>query len=357
MAWDLLFDRSDLTNTTVVDADPPEPADGEVVLRVDRVGMTANNVTYAVFGDAMRYWEFFPAADLDGAPQGRVPLWGFADVERSAVPGVEEGTRLYGYLPTSSHLVVEPIKVDERGFRDGRAHRQDLPSPYNGLTTTTADPAYDADLEDLQVLYRPLFMTSFVLADFLADNRFFGADAAVITSASSKTSYGTAFLLDSVHRIGLTSEANRAFTEGLGCYDEVRTYDEIDDLDQVPTVLVDIAGDASVRRRVHERVQPVHSAVVGASHHDAAPDGDASTPLPGGPPTFFFAPDQMRKRSEDWGPRGVEERHAEAWSRFAPVVADWVDVTVGSGPEGLRSAWLETLAGDTPPNVGHVVQF
>ena len=357
MAWDLLIDRTDLTNATVVDTDPPEPTEDQVVLRVDRVGMTANNVTYAVFGDAMRYWEFFPAAEIDGVPQGRVPLWGFADVERSMVAGIEEGTRIYGYLPTSSHLVVEPVKVDERGFRDGSAHRQSLPSPYNGLTTTTADPAYDASNEDLQVLYRPLFMTSFVLADFLADNQFFGAEAAVITSASSKTSYGTAFLLDSVHRIGLTSEANRAFTEGLGCYDEVRTYEEIDGLDQIPTVLVDIAGDASVRRRVHERVQPVHSAVVGASHHDADPDVDASAPLPGAPPTFFFAPDQMRKRSEDWGPRGVEERHAEAWSHFAPVVADWVDVTVSTGPEGLRSAWLETLAGDTPPNIGNVVQL
>ena len=357
MAWDLLIDRTDLTNATLVDTDPPEPAEGQAVLRVDRVGMTANNVTYAVFGDAMHYWDFFPAEPIDGVPQGRVPLWGFADVVRSTVSGVEEGTRLYGYLPTSSHLVVEPVKVDERGFRDGSAHRRHLPSPYNGLTTTTADPAYDAAQEDLQVLYRPLFMTSFVLADFLADNQFFGADVAVITSASSKTSYGTAFLLDAVHRIGLTSEANRAFTESLGCYDEVRTYDEIDQLEQRPTVLVDIAGDAAVRRRVHEQVHPVHSAVVGASHHDAAPDAEASAPLPGGAPTFFFAPDQMRKRYEDWGPHGVEERHAEAWARFAPVVANWVDVTVSNGPEGLQAAWLETLAGDTPPNVGHVIQF
>ena len=99
----------------------------------------------------------------------------------------------------------------------------------------------------------------------------------------------------------------------------------------------------------------MYSAVVGASHHDAAPDPGSSEPLPGGSPTFFFAPDQMRKRSEDWGPSGVENRHAEAWARFAPVVANWVDVTVGTGPEGLRAAWLETLAGNTPPNVGHVI--
>ncbi len=356
MAWDLRVDRADLTRTAIIEVPPPEPSAGQALLRVERVGMTANNVTYAVFGDAMRYWDFFPTDDIDGAPQGRVPLWGFAEVERSNVAGVEEGTRLYGYLPTSSHLLVEPAKVDERGFRDASAHRRDLPTPYNGLTTTSADPAYDAGLEDLQVLYRPLFMTGFMLADFLSDHGFFGARSAVISSASSKTAYGAAFLLDGIHRVGLTSATNRGFTESLGCYDEVLTYDEVDQLAQVPTVYVDIAGDAGLRRRVHERVAPVHSAVVGAAHHDAAPDpvGDA---LPGGAPTFFFAPDQMRKRYADWGPHGVEERHAEAWSRFAPVVADWVDVQVGEGADGLRAAWLETLAGATSPRAGLVVQL
>ena len=333
-----------------------EPGPGQVVLRVDRVGMSANNVTYAVFGDAMQYWDFFPTSDIDGVPQARVPLWGFAEVEQSTVPGVLEGTRLYGYLPTSSHLIVQPAKVDAHGFRDASPHRQHLPTPYNGLTTTTADPAYDAELEDLQVLYRPLFMTSFMLADYLTDHDCFGADSVVISSASSKTAYGTAFLLDGVHRVGLTSEANRAFTESLGCYDEVHTYDEVDELAQVPSVYVDIAGDGALRRRVHERVTPVHSAVVGAAHHDAAPDlGDGD--LPGGRPTFFFAPDQMRKRYDDWGPHGVEERHAEAWARFAPVVADWVDIVVSDGPEGLRAAWLDTLAGAASPRDGLVIRL
>lgn len=351
MAWDLLVDRSDLSNTSIVEVPEPAIADGQVLLKVDRVGMTANNVTYAVFGDAMHYWDFFPAPE----GHGRVPLWGFAEVAASKAEGVDVGTRLYGYLPTSSHLVVQPEKVDAKGFRDASPHRQHLPSPYNGLTTTTHDPAYVQVQEDLQVLYRPLFMTSFVLADFLTDHDCFGADTVVISSASSKTSYGTAFLLDGLHRVGLTSPGNQAFTASLGCYDEVVTYDEVATLAPAKAVYVDVAGDAGLRRAVHERLAPVHSAVVGASHHDAAPDlgGD----LPGGRPTFFFAPDQMRKRYADWGPDGVEERHAEAWRRFAPVVEGWVDVILGVGPEALQADWLETLAGQTPPRTGHVVQL
>lgn len=356
MAWDLLVMRSDLSKTTLVEIPTPDPAAGQVRLRVDRVGLTANNVTYAVFGEAMKYWDFFPATDLDGVPQGRVPLWGFAEVDRSTVAEIAEGTRLYGYLPTSSHLLVEPSKVDERGFRDASPHRQHLPAPYNRLTTTVADPAYDADLEDLQVLYRPLFMTSFMLADFIDDHDRFGADAVVISSASSKTSYGAAFLLEGIRRIGLTSGGNRAFTESLGCYDEVVTYDEVDDLAPTKAVYVDVAGDGALRRRVHERLAPVYSAVVGAAHHDAAPDLGTDD-LPGACPTFFFAPDQMRKRYADWGPDGVEDRHAEAWGRFAPVVADWVDVVVGNGPGALADTWREVLAGDTPPRVGHVIEL
>jgi hypothetical protein len=357
MSWNLLVDRSDLSHTSLAEVDTPAVGPGQALIRVDRVGMTANNVTYAVFGDAMKYWDFFPADD----GWGRVPLWGFGEVVASNADGVEAGTRLYGYFPTSSHLVVQPDKVDARGFRDASPHRQHLPTPYNGLTTTTGDPAYEARREDLQVLYRPLFMTSFMLADFLEDTGLFGASSVVISSASSKTSYGTAFLLQGkVKTVGLTSKGNLAFTESLGCYDEVLTYDQATELPKDRTVYADVAGNAALRRAVHEHLADdlVHSAVVGAAHHDAEPDlGGGASRLPGARPTFFFAPDQMRKRYADWGPDGVEAKHAEAWRRFVPVVEGWVDVVLGTGPEALRDDWLETLAGETSPRTGHVVQL
>jgi hypothetical protein len=94
-----------------------------------------------------------------------VPLWGFAEVAASQVDGVEVGARLYGYLPTASHLLVRPGRVDARGFRDVAEHRAALPSPYNAYALTTGDPAYEQQREDLQVLFRPLFLTSFLLAD------------------------------------------------------------------------------------------------------------------------------------------------------------------------------------------------
>lgn len=348
--WALEVGRDELTRTAVVPLDVPEPGDGEAVLRVDRVALTANNVTYAVFGDAMHYWDFFPA----GEGSGRVPLWGFADVVASRADGVEVGERVYGYLPSASHLLVRPARVDARGFRDGSPHRAALPAVYNAYARTSGDPSYDAGREDLQALFRPLFSTSFLLADQLAEQE---SDVLVLSSASSKTAYGTAFLLrgGTAEVVGLTSPGNVDFTRSLGCYGRVLTYEQVDELAAVPTAYVDMAGSTPLRRAVHEHLQDslVLDLVVGGTHQDTSPPGR----LPGARPVFFFAPDRMVARTADWGRDGLEQRLDDAWQRFVAEVGAWVDVSVSHGPDGLRDTWLEVLSGASTPRSGPVVQL
>ncbi len=350
-AWSLGVDRDDLTDAVLTDETIPELGEGQALLRVDRVGMTANNVTYALMGETMHYWDFFPTRP----GRGLVPLWGFGEVEASAAEGVEPGTRLYGYYPSASHVVVRPGRVDARGFRDVTEHRTKLPSPYNNYVSTTGDAAYEVEREDLLILYRPLFFTSFMLADQIEDSSFFGADAIVMSSASSKTAYSAAFLLhgQGPELVGLTSTANVAFTESLGCYDRVLAYGAISELSaDTPTAYLDLAGSASLRAglRAHLGDRLVHDAVVGVTHQESA----AATPRDPRT-TFFFAPDQMRKRTGEWGREEVDRRFAEAWLRFAPTVATWVDVVPHEGPAALREVWLEVLSGRTSPRVGHVV--
>ncbi|MDQ3645399.1 MAG: DUF2855 family protein [Actinomycetota bacterium] len=346
--------RDDLTRTTFLEHPVPEPGVGEALLRVDRVGVTANNVTYARVGETMRYWDFFPAEE----GWGRVPLWGFADVERSNVEGVEVGERVYGYLPTSSHLIIRP-RVSSGGIRDVSDHRAHLPAPYNVYAKTSTDPSYRPDQEDLQVLYRPLFITSFMLDDYLGEKDFFGAEVMLVSSASSKTAYGAAFCMGLRPRrpelIGLTSPQNVAFTEGLGCYDAVMGYDDLTRLrPAVATLYADLSGSPELREIVHRRFEKlVHHSIIGMTHEDA--ELQERHELPGPEPVFFFAPDQMLKRRQDWGPGGIEKRHRAAWAEFAPVVKNWVEVTVGHGRDGLRAAWLEVLAGRVDPRIGHVV--
>ncbi|WP_444949777.1 DUF2855 family protein [Micromonospora ureilytica] len=352
-SWTFAVARDDLGQTTLVDGTIPAVADGEALLRVDRVGLTANNVTYAVLGDSMRYWQFFPPAAQGLGPQwGLPPLWGFAEVVASAVAGVEVGQRIYGYLPPAGHLVVRPDRVDASGFREASPHRVELPSPYNAYRSTTGDPAYQRDQEDLLILFRPLFFTSFMLADQVVDNDFYGAEALLVSSASSKTAYAAAFEL---HRrgprlVGVTSPGNLAFTRSLGCYDEVVSYDDIDALDVVPTVYLDLSGApstrAALRRRLGDRL--LRDIAVGLTNQ--TPNADAAEEV-------FFAPVQMRKRSNDWGRDGLDQRFTEAWQRFTAVVSGWLDVRVGTGPAALQHAWLDVLAGRTPPRVGHVVQL
>ena len=78
---------------------------------------------------------------------------------------------------------------------DGAPHRRELSSVYNFYQRCSADPLYEANREAEQALLRPLFTTSFLIDDFLADNADFGAQTVILSSASSKTAYGTAFCI------------------------------------------------------------------------------------------------------------------------------------------------------------------
>lgn len=353
---DLLVKREDLRQCRVAESATPELAPGQALLRVASFGMTANNVTYAVMGEAMHYWDFFPAGD----GWGRVPVWGFAEVERSEAEGVAPGARVYGYLPPSDHLLVTPADADERGFLDGSPHRAALPSAYHRYLASGHDPFYTAGSEDIQMLLRPLFFTSFLIDDQLDDEGLATAGPVLISSASSKTAIAAAFLLSrrqGVELVGLTSPANAEFVAGLGIYDRCVPYPEIGGLEPGPATYVDVAGDGAVRRAVHERFgkQLLHSMAVGLTHWEEL--GAAAGELPGPPPTLFFAPDRVVKRSADWSREELERRVADAWHPFCEWTEGWLEVVHSRGLEGARDAYLEVIEGRVEPRVAHVISL
>ena len=133
----------------------------------------------------------------------------------------------------ATHLMVTPTDVSPSGFTDGAGHRAGRAAVYNRYLDCATDPVHQDRTQDLEMVFRPLFTTSFLLEDLLADAGWFGADAVVLTSASSKTAYGTAQLLSSRSDprpavVGLTSPANLSFVRSLGCYDRVLTYTDAD---------------------------------------------------------------------------------------------------------------------------------
>jgi Protein of unknown function (DUF2855) len=352
---EFLIRRDDLRDTRVVETERPEIGEGQALLRVDRFGLTANNVTYAAFGEAMRYWEFFPAED----GWGHLPLWGFAEVEASSAEGVEAGARVYGYLPSSQWLVAEPAGAGERGFVDGVAHRATLPSAYQRYLVTEGDPFHTAETEELQMLLRPLYFTSWLLADDLRDGGMAGAATAVFSSASSKTALGTVFAMKQdapeVEIVGLTSERSREMVEGLDVYDRVALYDDVASLGLDSATYVDFSGDGALRFAVHESLGDTlrASVAVGATSWDELGARGADS-LPGPRPRFFFAPDRVTKRGADWGREGLEQRVADAWRPFVAWVDGWLEVEAAEGFDAAQKTYLELLDNKVGPAAAHV---
>ncbi|KAF0802825.1 hypothetical protein A6D6_03895 [Alcanivorax xiamenensis] len=326
---------------------PPSLPEGEIEVLVDKFALTANNITYARLGDSGGYWDFFPRAD----GWGSVPVWGYGRVIASRHGTIAVGERIYGYFPMSSHLRLAPRNVTARRFLDGAGHRRELPSTYNEYTRV-AEP--ETDRENPHLVLRPLFSLSFFLADWLQQQRAFGAEQILISSASSKTALGLGFMLTSEERpvgevIGLTARANRRFVESTGLYDTVLCYSDLDKVRCRPSVYVDISGNQRSRAAVHLHLGDNlrHSCRVGFAHWDAAsPNLRGQEPgLPGPPPTLFFAPDHILARRRAWGGQRLAETVRDHSARFYRHAARWLEIRSSRGEEAVERVYREVLEG------------
>ncbi len=204
-------------------------------------------------------------------------------------------------------------------------------------------------LDELLVL-RPLFGTSFLLAELLAADD----GTVVLSSASAKTSYGLAALLDGPV-VGLTSERNRAFVESLGVYDRVLGYDDVAALASVgPVTYVDVSGDRDVREAVRRATGEAlrRDVTVGATHWSAMGDD-----LGDGRSEVFFAPSHLERLGASLGPQELGRRMTAAWDTLTGRVGGRLDVERSSGPEALERVWLSLLDGDVDPSRAHVVSL
>jgi hypothetical protein len=338
-ATEFVVARNDLQQCKFIETQLPDAAalpDEALLLKIDRFAFTANNITYAVLGDQLKYWQLFPASENFG----NVPVWGFGEVIASRHPGIAIGERLFGYFPMATHLVIEAADVGKRSLRDAAAHRQGVAPVYNAYARVSGDPAFAGRQGDYQALLLPLFMLSFLVDDFLAENEFYGARSVMLSSASSKTAFGLAHLLHTLRKdirvIGLTSAANTEFVRSLGCYDDVVTYDAVTSLpsDQ-PVAFVDMAGNSELRARLHRHFgdQMKYSGRIGLTHRSSSPD---EPELPGAKPRWFSAPEEIRKRAKQWGAGGIDTRFSPAWAGFAPMLDRWLEITESHGPAAVK---------------------
>ena len=360
-ALDFVVKIDDLQQTKLVEKTySDELSSNQVLLEIDKFSFTSNNITYGVVGEQMNYWKFFPTQ----FGYGIIPAWGLANVVMSNHPDVQVGQRFYGYYPMSSHLLVTINNVSSKGFVDNTKHRQVLPPIYNFYTNTEQDPAFTPETENLISLFRPLFVTSFLIDDHLAEQNFYKTSHILITGASSKTAQALACLL--AHRkkenalnlnlLGLTSKKNIEFVRQLGWYDQAISYDSIAQLNSDEKfVVIDFAGNHNTQFQLQTLLNKnlVYNCLVGLVDWQNL-EGENPLPKKG---EFFFAPAHAEKRQKEWGLLGFQQKIGIAWQQFMDAIQSTISIKEHIGVEELQKLYSDMLNGKIDPKYGNIVSL
>lgn len=333
----------------------------EIVVRIDKFAYTANNITYAVAGDMIGYWHFFPPYGADPREWGVIPVWGFAEVVRSGVEGLSIGERLYGYFPPATHLVMRPQHLGPQHFIDGSAHRAHLPAGYNYYSRLDFEAGYDPRQDDARMLLLPLHITSYCIWDALSDQHWYEAEQIIILSASSKTSIGLAIALhndpSAPTMIGVTSGRHVDTLRSLGIYDSILTYDAIE---QLPTdaasVIVDMSGNTKVLTALYMKLGDhlKYCINVGITHWNQT---GKKNEIISQKSEFFFAPGHIQKRIGDWGYEVFDQRSKAFVRQSSATLARWLTFETVLGLEGLQEIHAKVCQGRIAANVGLIVKL
>ena len=354
----LEIDRSNIRKYRInIGGASTSPASGQVVMRIERFALTSNNISYALSGDFLDYWGFFPTEE----GWGRLPAMGYGIVTASAHPDIAVGGRYFGFFPVGDvHIVdAEPSRT---GFNDNAPYREKHAMAYRSFdkvepVSTDAQVIWN---EDAVLIYRGLFLTAYLADDFLADKNFYEATQVIVTSASSKTSLALAHCLKlrpNITSVGLTSTSNKAFVESTGLYNHVISYDDIETLPtNTASVVVDMAGNTLVVGRIHEHfdTQLKYSMSIGATHWDKSA---SSTNILGPKPQFFFAPGQLVKRGKEWGREVINERLDTALDIFINDARTFSTIHYAQGPTEVERVYNALINGTMPPQAGNILSM
>lgn len=358
--------KEDITQHRLQETSVNTIGDNEVLVKVDRFAFTANNITYAVMGNQLKYWQFFPphgdnhSDNSDEAQKwGLIPVWGFADVIESNSNELPIGERLFGYFPPANELVIKPTRVTPASLIDDSAHRAELPPSYNMYQRVNHEAGYDRANDNQRMLLFVLHLTAFCLHDLLKSNDWFGAEQVVIISASSKTSTGLAYGLaddkNAPQVIGLTSERNIDFVKSIDAYDSVLSYAMLEQIDaSKPTVIVDMSANTDVLSRLHTHLgdNMRHTCNVGLTHWDEPRHVEGIIQARS---HQFFAPSYIQQRMKDWGSDEFNKRSISYVTNSSAKTNAWLKVKQLDGINGLSEVYEDVCDGKIDPDEGLVV--
>ncbi len=351
--YSLQVNKGDLFDCELVSSPIPMVDENEVLLRINSFAFTSNNITYGVVGDKLGYWSFFPLP----LPKGIIPVWGFAEVVASRHSEIVVGSRYYGYWPMGTFLKVRPIRVTGHGFLDGTEHRKELPPIYNYYIKGLK--GWDKNSLGNYAIVKPLFTTAYLNYNFLKESFFFDASQIVLTSASSKTALGIAFMLHKNKQshgkkiVALTSKLHTDFVARTNFYDQVIAYEDLDStLGNQNSVVVDLAGNTGLLSKLGELLgsRLKHISLIGLA------DWESAGSMKGIPKSkFFFAPDHAKVFYAELGQEEANQRIDEAQVAFTKQLEKWMKLEFVDFQKGIRSLYFKMLKGAVDPSKGYVV--
>jgi hypothetical protein len=335
--------------------------DGELLVKIDKFAFTANNITYAVAGDKLGYWQFFPPTGEQTAGWGVLPVWGFANVVESNVPEIPVGDRFFGYFPPSSYLKMKPVGITDQQFVEGASHRKKLPLGYNLYRRVKGERGYSPAMDKGLALLFPLYLTSYCIWDFLQEKSWYGAKQILILSASSKTSIGLGYALQADENapnvIGVTSKRNLEMVEGLNLYDHSLSYDAIQEIDSnIPTLIVDMSGNGSLLAALHTHLgeHMVRTINVGLTHWMNA---KGQKGIIADRSKQFFVPSQAEKRIKEWGMATFNQKTTNFILEASAKTSQWMNFRTIEGLSGMADIHQAVCEGRIAPNEGLIVEL
>jgi len=341
----------------------PNLAHGQILVRVQKLILTSNTVTYAVAGrlPALNYFGHFPYPDKRLAA---CPAWGYGIVAESDCVDIPTGTRIKGCFTLAPWVVLTPSPVKRSTFKDTVFHRQKMPEIY--ATYQIQTKAIEESMENFMVSGGLLFSTGWGCA---AQGSLAGADTMVLTSASSRTAIGAAFAAK--HHawyntvIGVTSPRNVAFVRRQGLYDVVVTYDEINSLSCTPTMKVavfDMAGSIRHKRALRQRFANavVDYALVGMTNVDAESIAGQRQQVDsngGASESGFFVTHAIDKAACQWGRKITNRMIMEAQNAFAQwSISSFESINV-YGADEVLNVWNKTVNNEAECSITYVVSL
>ncbi len=128
----------------------------------------------------------------------------------------------------------------------------------------------------------------------------------------------------------------------------------------MPTLYVDLAGSASLRRRLHLHfgAMLMHDCLVGSTQSDSFPS-DAD--LPGPKPRFFFAAERLDRHRAEGSMQAFLDRferdQADFYRRVSDPGAPWIDIVEREGLDAAAAIIRDLVAARSDPALGHLVRL